>query len=914
MRFLERHLSLVDRRQGGFILPWAILVSLLGVLIAVPVITLVGNNFRGHRIVEDTTRQYYVADASIRAVMEDLIRGADAAPIPPNTYTPPVVNLGEDVPQISVQVLESETLATVRALEYHPAADPTIIQGSNPQGGAPELVEDDNSYYKLTSAGTPPYVIWEVTSETIEFPTVSFGEVRIVAASTRSSTKVDVFIYNPDDPLHTQSGYNPIPDTTVILETAGSEQTFSVPLSAADVTYLNALPTKTVKIKIRATRTGGFRLDTDQVLFSISGVVTTDRRNVLGDPVFNVGQQMAGSTTDLAYDDASYYTVQSTNGILEAEFTSDAFVFSSVDSVSMPLVLRSSKDGVDIQVFVYNPSDPAHTNGGYSSDPDLDFIVPLHNVDKAVSLSVVPADIAYLNTLSPIQMKVKIRATFGSNFQLDLDRLVFIATSNTSPAETVRKITQQYVDPGLTNPQFASVASKEGYLLRLYNVRPGILKVSWATHTADFKTAKTELSVFRGLVVDNGVVVPPGRITDQPPSQDNQRILETSSRAGDAFVQTDYVNVDEGLYTIVFYNDSANTLITDAYAASGSEEDTWIYVAAFKDYVIDIKVGNVGLKAVVRQIPGPTEPPLFPWNTAGINWIQDMVLIQSWEPYGGALAIPPVPTPTPTSTPAPGWAILTGALGNVSGGGSLAAGSIYAFRGNGDKAFWRYHLPADIWLMLADAPANVGLGGALVYANGYLYALRGSANPDFWRYRVATDSWGTLANAPANVGAGGALAWDGDSYIYAFRGGTNAGFWRYNISTNTWATLTNAPANVASGGSLIYANGYVYAFRGGGNPDFWRYNVSTGTWAALTNAPANVAEGGALTWDGTSYIYAFQGNGQTAFWRYNISTNTWTVTTNAPATVGAGGSIIYSDSWLYAFRGGGNTDFWRYRP
>jgi len=54
----------------------------------------------------------------------------------------------------------------------------------------------------------------------------------------------------------------------------------------------------------------------------------------------------------------------------------------------------------------------------------------------------------------------------------------------------------------------------------------------------------------------------------------------------------------------------------------------------FKDYLVTAIAGKVGLQAVLRQIPGPTEPPSFPWSTTNINWIENLVLIQSWEPFG----------------------------------------------------------------------------------------------------------------------------------------------------------------------------------------------------------------------------------------------------------------------------------------
>lgn len=610
------------------------MVSLLGVFIAVPVIVLAGNAFRGHGMIEDQIRSLYAADASVHAVMSDLARGADAAPSAPFTYSPSAVSFGADVPVVSVSVIETKTLATVKSINYLVDGNPTVLVGVSPFGTGLDLASDDNSYFKLSDAGTPPSLSYEVTSQPVQFAKVSFGEVRITALSTKSSTKLEVFIHTPTDPTHTQNGYNPVADLTVVLELANTEQTFSVSLEDADVTYLNSLSTKRLKIKVVASRTGGFRLDTDQVLFAMAGVVSTDQVNVQGEPLIITGSLLSGSGAALRLDDTTYYTVSSSGNVVAYEVTSSNFSFSSLDDVDVPLIVRSNKDGVVLELFVFNSTDPAHTSGGYAPDPDLSTTIPLNNVDKSVSLTLSQADVVYLNTLSPISMKLKVRASHTSAFQLESDMLVFIATSNSAPAVVVRQISQQYIDPGLKNPAFSTMAAKEGYLLRIYNVRPGLMNINWASHTPDFSQSNTSILVFRGLVISSGALVTPGRITSKPPSKDNDLILAASSRPKEAFVRTGFIDVDTGVYTIVFFNDSSSPVIAEPFAATGNKEDAWIYVPAFKDYLVDVQVGRVGLKAVLRQVPGPTEPPNFPWSTTNINWIENLVLIQSWEPYG----------------------------------------------------------------------------------------------------------------------------------------------------------------------------------------------------------------------------------------------------------------------------------------
>ena len=50
----------------------------------------------------------------------------------------------------------------------------------------------------------------------------------------------------------------------------------------------------------------------------------------------------------------------------------------------------------------------------------------------------------------------------------------------TPQAGAVPAGTEQYIDPGVSNPQLASVSSGRGYLMRLFNVRAGTLTVNWA--------------------------------------------------------------------------------------------------------------------------------------------------------------------------------------------------------------------------------------------------------------------------------------------------------------------------------------------------------------------------------------------------------------------------------------------------
>src|SRR4030042_21052 len=147
----------------------------------------------------------------------------------------------------------------------------------------------------------------------------------------------------------------------------------------------------------------------------------------------------------------------------------------------------------------------------------------------------------------------------------------------------------------------------------------------------------------------------------------------------------------------------------------------------------------------------------------------------------------------------------------------------------------------------SSSPGDVKLAKA---GSGYIYAFKGNGTRTFWRYDIATNTWMALADAPQNVGAGGALAYDGSNYIYALAGGGNKYFWRYDIAANTWASLALTLYSVNAGGALTFTGNYLYAFRGGSSRIFCQYNIASNTWTRKANTPASVQGGGALTYNG----------------------------------------------------------------
>lgn len=217
-----------------------------------------------------------------------------------------------------------------------------------------------------------------------------------------------------------------------------------------------------------------------------------------------------------------------------------------------------------------------------------------------------------------------------------------VTISLPSPNQTQPTSQQSYVDPGVTNPNFATVDGGYAYLMRLYNVKTGTLQVNWAYSP----TGTSRVGVWAGMPVDTGTGAPypPGRL-DRWPSQ--HPILDTGSTPSNvdsnrtaALVVNPTTDGSGGVYTIVFY--STGTKTTKAFQPSGGPDDTWIYVKAYKDYLVSATAANVTVSAYLRQVPGFSEPPAitlvsgtnysYTWASNNVPFITNGVYIYTWSP------------------------------------------------------------------------------------------------------------------------------------------------------------------------------------------------------------------------------------------------------------------------------------------
>ncbi len=220
--------------------------------------------------------------------------------------------------------------------------------------------------------------------------------------------------------------------------------------------------------------------------------------------------------------------------------------------------------------------------------------------------------------------------TFSTSYaapSINVNYITPTMTITSPPPAVVPSDMQQYIDPGLTNPDFATLPSRTGYLLRLYQVKAGALAVNWAYSPAGI----SRIGVWAGVIVDNQTnqPYPPGRI-DQWPQE--TPILDTGHSSGNStYNRTATIQVDAGIYSVVFYNGSNSAKTNAAYAPSGALTDTWIYIKAYRDYLISVTANNATVKAYVRQVPGYSQPPGNIWDPHNVSWITNSTYIRSFD-------------------------------------------------------------------------------------------------------------------------------------------------------------------------------------------------------------------------------------------------------------------------------------------
>ncbi len=103
------------------------------------------------------------------------------------------------------------------------------------------------------------------------------------------------------------------------------------------------------------------------------------------------------------------------------------------------------------------------------------------------------------------------------------------------------------------------------------------------------------------------------------------------------------------------------------------------------------------------------------------------------------------------------WSVLATLPLAANAGGSLSfdGTSVLALRGGTTNNFYKYNTSTNVWSTIASTLSPVAAGGALSSDDPNSYAFAGNLGTIFWKFNGS--SWSALANTPAAVDAGGAL-------------------------------------------------------------------------------------------------------------------------------------------------------------
>jgi len=719
--------------QSGAILPMAILASLIGILLIVPVAATVATTARSQGNLLDDTNDAYVAEAGVLAVIEDLVHGADGEPPAPYNYLPPVVNLDGRVPYTTVKALRDASSLPVssrRLLNYGNAGGPTVTLGTlsvdpivdGPTAGAD--LEAEGKKYKypfvfdvigegILPDGTSPKgasfdpnpqrAEFTFISELVDFDPTLTGDVQLDLQAWEESAEVKIYAYEWDsgsgDPTIGNLPAFPIV-TRIIDHHHDGDQTEHVHESpkadhhgTADVTFRlsdGALRfvnnNRFIKIKIVATVYSepdhihpadangngveqpdshhwflkdrpNFQLHLDEVNYALIGPVTVDTRFMTGPIVLNRGAMASGGIADTKVDDLAYYAFESDKGRVEFEVTSEPFELKNLETLVVPFIVRSrqaesqSYDDVEVVVKVYNPDDPlADKSDGFRKVDEFLQTITAGNIDRNMAFEVGQETIDYINSLTTKQVTARISFKSKSEFKVELDRLAFVATSTEVRDTLLADASHRYIDPSGGTEALRVLPPGTSYLLRLNNVQTGLLGINWAFLPMPILVGKQDeqdqisVKVFRGAVLDNGVLVQPGRYVGNPNDDKSNGLVRQAHihpNNGETYLRTGLFEVEPGIYTVIFTNDSdqqqpdAPVVYTKPFSESGGTDVTWIFGPSYRDYVIQSKFGDVAVRSVVRQAPGSITN--LPGTPDKVPPSRQEVFVQSWHgPVGVA--------------------------------------------------------------------------------------------------------------------------------------------------------------------------------------------------------------------------------------------------------------------------------------
>jgi hypothetical protein len=179
-------------------------------------------------------------------------------------------------------------------------------------------------------------------------------------------------------------------------------------------------------------------------------------------------------------------------------------------------------------------------------------------------------------------------------------------TVHVSIADPIRALTNSSAD--FIDPNVGVLTQGEPYRLTVDLIAPGSsLAIHWAyTPTSTL----SHITVYKGRGRRAEDIVATSTALASPND------LPGTQQGGDT------ITLDGGTYTFEFVTTAASGLRSVRFANIGDPNLSRLSLSAHKDYVVTSRAGDTTVTAYLRQIPGPTIPP-----------VPQRVYTLSWKPY-----------------------------------------------------------------------------------------------------------------------------------------------------------------------------------------------------------------------------------------------------------------------------------------
>ena len=289
-------------------------------------------------------------------------------------------------------------------VDYRIAGDPNLQQGGLDSGSGSDLTFDDENHYVVRSAGTTGAVVWEATSEAIDFKEITGITLEFTGQADQAGVTLELFIIHPDDDTNgndEDEDDDISPDVTIVFTTPNTDDTVNIVFSDDAVNHVESLGTMVARFRLQATHTRPFKLRADHLTFKVTGLPSpTFSRDYLVaiSPTVEEGNHQSGDFLSLAYVDNNFYSVEEVDDVVQWIAVSEPILLNTTTSVDVSLTARVSKGTPILELFVFNP---ANGGQGYAATPDATFTYSATATLATISFSLSPEDLEFVNSLFP---------------------------------------------------------------------------------------------------------------------------------------------------------------------------------------------------------------------------------------------------------------------------------------------------------------------------------------------------------------------------------------------------------------------------------------------------------------------------------------------------------------------------------